>query len=89
MHKDSTLVTNCLRILGVLVGFQDFATHFLDETLFQGMTHIDDLPLLGDTQVALDILFSCVICQPFYFTQTIYIFSSFLFFLAGFDNKVM
>jgi hypothetical protein len=28
-----TLVINDLRILGVLVGFQDFATHFLDEAL--------------------------------------------------------
>jgi hypothetical protein len=42
------------------MGFQDFATHFLDETLFQDMAHIDDLPLLRDAQVALGILSSCV-----------------------------
>ncbi len=29
-----TLVINGLCILGVLVGFQDFVTHFLDEVLF-------------------------------------------------------
>ncbi len=29
-----TLVTDGLRILGVLVGSQDFASHFLDEVLF-------------------------------------------------------
>jgi len=42
------LVIDGLRILGVLVGFQDFAKHLLDETLFQDMAHIDDLLLLGD-----------------------------------------
>jgi hypothetical protein len=44
------------------MGFQDFATPFLDETLYQDMTHIDDLPLLEDTLVALGILSSCVVC---------------------------
>ncbi len=44
-----TLVTYGLRILGVLVGFQDFAMHFLNEALFHNVAHIDDLPLLGDT----------------------------------------
>jgi hypothetical protein len=29
-----TLVVNGLHILGVLVGFKNFATHFLDEVLF-------------------------------------------------------
>jgi hypothetical protein len=43
-----TLVIDGLCILGVLVGFQDFATHFLDKVLFQDMAHIDDLPLLGN-----------------------------------------
>jgi hypothetical protein len=57
-----TLVTNCLRILCVPVGFQDFVTHFLDEILFQDVAHINDFPLLGDAQVALDILSSCVAC---------------------------
>jgi hypothetical protein len=42
------------------MGFQDFATRFLDEALFQDMVHIDDLPLLRDTQVVLGILCSCV-----------------------------
>jgi len=56
-----TLVTDDLCILNVLLGSQDFATHFLDEVLSQNMVRVDDLPLLGDTQVTLCILFSCVI----------------------------
>jgi hypothetical protein len=44
-----TLVIDGLRILGVLVGSQDFAMHFLDEVLFQNVTHINDLPFLGNT----------------------------------------
>jgi hypothetical protein len=44
------------------MGSQDFATHFLDEVLFKDVAHINDLPLLGDVQVALGILFSCVVC---------------------------
>ncbi len=51
-----------LHILGVPMGFQDFATHFLDETLSQDIAHINDLPLLGDVKVALVILSSCVVC---------------------------
>jgi hypothetical protein len=35
---------------------------FLDEVLSQDMAHIDDLPILGDIQVTLGILFSCVAC---------------------------
>jgi len=46
---------------GVPVGSQDFASHFLDEVLSQDMMHIDNIPLLGDTQVALGILSSCVV----------------------------
>jgi hypothetical protein len=42
------LVINGLRILGVLVGFQDFARHFLDEALSQDVAHINDIFLLGD-----------------------------------------
>jgi hypothetical protein len=56
-----TLVSNGLCILGVPMDTQNFATHLLDEVLSQDMAHIDDLGLLGDTQVALGILFSCVI----------------------------
>ncbi len=52
------------------------------------MAHIEDLPLMGDARVALGILSSCVITQPFYFTWTI-IFSSFLPFLASFDERIM
>jgi hypothetical protein len=33
------------------MGSQDFATHFLDEALFQDVTHINDLPLLQDAQI--------------------------------------
>jgi hypothetical protein len=28
------------------MGYQNFATHFLDESLSQDVAHIDDLPLL-------------------------------------------
>jgi hypothetical protein len=67
---------------------QDFAMHFLDETLSQNVVHIDDFPLLGDAQVALGILSSCITRQPFYFTWTIP-FSFVLSFLTGFNKKVM
>jgi hypothetical protein len=67
------LVTNGLGILSVLVGFQGFVTHFLDEVLFQDVVHINDLFLLGDTKVALGILSSLVIRQPSYLTWTILI----------------
>jgi hypothetical protein len=55
-----TLVKDGLRILGVLVGSLDFATHFLDEILSQNMVHVNYLPFLGDAHVVLGILFSCV-----------------------------
>jgi hypothetical protein len=42
------LIIDGLNILGVSVGFQDFVTHFLDETLFQDVVHIDDLSFLKD-----------------------------------------
>jgi len=56
-----TFVINGFHILDVFVSFQDFATHFLDEILFQDVVHIDDFFLLGDAQVTLGILSSCVI----------------------------
>jgi len=68
------LVTYGLHILVVPMGSQNFATHFLDETLSQDMAHINDLSLLGDTRVVLDILFSCAthlyggLC-PIYFSK--------------------
>jgi hypothetical protein len=74
------LVINGLCILGVLVGFYNFSIHFLDEVLFQNMTHINDFLFLGDAHVALGILFSCVVHKPPYLTWIIYIFVSFLFF---------
>ncbi len=51
--------------------------------------HINDLLLLGDTQVALGILSSCVIHQLSYFTRIVFLFFSFLFLLAGLDMKIM
>jgi hypothetical protein len=48
IRQGCTLVTYGLRILGVPMGVQDFATHFLDEALFHNVAHIDDLLLLGD-----------------------------------------
>ncbi len=53
-------VTDGLRILGVLVGFQNFVTHFFNGVLFQNVMHIDDPLILGNAHVALDILSSCV-----------------------------
>jgi hypothetical protein len=52
------------------------------------MAHIDDFPFLGVAFVALDILSSCVVHQPFYFTWIVPP-SSFMFLLANFDKKVM
>ncbi len=75
-------------ILGVLVGFQVFAIHFLNEALSQNMAHIDDLLLIRDAQVVLGILASCVTCQPSYFIRTLPPFSS-LSFLVGLNRKVM
>ncbi len=57
--------------LGVPMGFQDFATHLLYEVLSQDVAHINDLLLMGDAQVALGILSSCVARQPSYLTWTI------------------
>ncbi len=54
------MVINGLRILNVLVGFQDFVMHLLDEVLFQDLVHINDFLFLGNTQVALNILFEHV-----------------------------
>ncbi len=53
------------------------------------MAHMNNLPFLGDSQVVLGILFSCVAHQPFYLTWTIPPPSSFLSLLAGFDGRVM
>jgi hypothetical protein len=68
---------------------QNFATHFLDEVLSYNMMHINDLPFLGNAQVDLGSLSSCVTRQPFYLTRTIPSFSSFMYFLASFDKKIM
>ncbi len=56
--RSCTLVTYGLCILGVLMGLRDYATHFLNEVLFHDMAHFIDLPLLGNVQVVLGILFS-------------------------------
>jgi len=37
-----TSVIDGLCILGVPMGFQNFATHFLDEVLYQDVVHIED-----------------------------------------------
>jgi hypothetical protein len=71
------------------MSFQDFATHFLDEALFQDVVHIDDLLLLGDTHIALGILTSCVTHKPLYLTWTIPSSSSFLSLLANFNKRGM
>jgi hypothetical protein len=50
---------------------------------------MDDFPFLGDAHVGLGILFSCIVHQPSYFTQIIPFSSFFLYFLVGFDRKIM
>jgi hypothetical protein len=84
-----TLVTNGLHILDVPLGSQNFAKHFLNEILSQNVAHIDDFPLLGDTQVVLGILSSCAVHRPSYFTRTIPPSFSFLFLLTVFDKRIM
>jgi hypothetical protein len=62
-HKDSSrlhLGLIWLTHFGVLMGFQDFAMHFLDEVLSHDVAHIENFPLLGDVYVTLGILSSCV-----------------------------
>jgi hypothetical protein len=49
------------------MGSQYFVTHFLDEALSQDVAYIDDLLFLGDTQITLGILSSCVTYRPSYF----------------------
>jgi hypothetical protein len=44
------------------MGFQDFATHFLDEALYLNVAHIDDFVFLGVALVVLGIFSSCVVC---------------------------
>jgi hypothetical protein len=83
------LVINELHILDVPMGLPDFTMHFFYEALSQNMVDINDLPLLGDAQVVLGILFSCVTCRPSYFTWIILPYSSFLSLLVGFKRKVM
>ncbi len=89
IFQGCTFIVNGLCIFGVLVGSQDFVTHFLGEVLSQDMAQIDDLFLLGDIHVVLDIMSSCVVCRPFYFTWTILHFSSFLSILASFNRRIM
>jgi hypothetical protein len=69
------------------MGCENFAMHFLDEVLSQDVAHINDLPFLGETQVALGILSSCVTHQPSYFTYIVL--PSFLSILARFNKKIM
>jgi hypothetical protein len=60
----------------VQAGSYDFVMHFLDETLSQDVAHIDDLPLLGDAQVALGILSTCVVHSPSYIMRILLLFPS-------------
>jgi len=83
-----TLVTYGLCILGVPTGSQNFVTNFLNEVLSQNVAHIHDLPLLGDAHAVLGILSLCVAHRPSYVTQIVPL-SSFMFFLASFDKKIM
>ncbi len=82
------LVIDGLPILNVPMGFQDFATHFLDEVLSQGMAHVNDLPLLGKAKVAFAI---CPHVQLVHLliSHGQYLFSSILSLLASFDKRIM
>ncbi len=51
-----------LTYFGCVSGFLRHCHTFLDETLSQNVAHINDLILLGNTQVVLGILSSCVTC---------------------------
>jgi hypothetical protein len=71
------------------MGFQNFSMHFLDEPLSQNVVHIDNLPFLGNIQNVLGVLSSCVVHGPSYLTKTIPLSSSFLSFLASFNERGM
>jgi hypothetical protein len=59
------------------------------KSLSQDVAHINNLPFLGNAQNVLGILSSCIVHQPFYFTQTMPLSSSFLFLLASFNKRGM
>ncbi len=82
------LVMNWLMYFRCANGFSRLYHTFLDEVLSQDVVHINDLLLLGNAQVALCILSSCVDCRLFYLTWTILHFS-FLFLLVSFNKKVI
>jgi hypothetical protein len=50
---------------------------------------MDDFLFLGDVHVGLGILSSCIIHRPSYFTRTILLYFSFLYFLVGFNRRIM
>ncbi len=87
-HKESSRL-HLGHIWLMLMGFQDFATHFLDEVLSQDVVHIDNFPFLINVQVTLGIFSSCVVHRPFYLTQTTLLPSSSLSILAGFNERIM
>jgi hypothetical protein len=60
------------------MGFQDFATHFLDETLFQDVAHIDDFFFLTYDHVFLGI------CLHVYFIDLFISHIQYLFLLSCF-----
>ncbi len=64
LHFGHTWITH----FGYANGLLGFCHIFLDKALFQYVIHIDDFLMLGDIQVVLGILCSCVAHQPFYFT---------------------
>jgi hypothetical protein len=52
------------------------------------VAYIDDILLLGNAQIALGILSSCVVRRPSYLTQIIFLLFS-LYLLANFDKRIM
>jgi hypothetical protein len=91
-HKDSLRLHfghRWLTHFGCVSGFQNFATHFLDDVLFQDVTHIDDLPLLGDAHVCFEYFVLMCSSSTFVFhLDNIFVFFL-LSFLVSFNRKIM
>jgi hypothetical protein len=87
IHQHYIFVTDGLCILGVPMGSQDFATHFLDGALSQDVAYINDLLLLGRHPCCFGHFI--LMCNSSTFLSHINNTSFFLFLLVGFNKKVM
>jgi hypothetical protein len=71
------------------MGFENFVMHFKNESLFQNMVHIDDFLLLGNTQVVLGILSSCLVYQLFFSHLNNSFFKKKKSLLVSFNSKIL